>query len=283
MGTSASSSGPGSGVSFDPPWLDDIEIPSLDKQDDAESDELDSDNDNSRPESADALKIEPLAPSRRFQPSRTQLGHYLKTGDKSYLKSSLGSYSKTGMGGARRVASRMRLSGAVASNLYSALSSSSSKSVSFKELMDQLQKEGASARKTIDAVIILICPNGGSLDEVSTRESISNSLSDLYERNPDANISNLHEDEIWSLISSFLSYEAFNRVQLDIGQNIESVELPYPERITRLNDMREYLEAAIATQIDKIRRENTERSTSALRKMMEKAIEETFRVFEVES
>ena len=32
MGTSASSKGPGAGVSFDPPWLDDIDVPGQDNQ-----------------------------------------------------------------------------------------------------------------------------------------------------------------------------------------------------------------------------------------------------------
>ena len=33
MGTSASSKGPGAGVSFDPPWLDEIDVPGQNKQD----------------------------------------------------------------------------------------------------------------------------------------------------------------------------------------------------------------------------------------------------------
>ena len=38
MGTSASSKGPGAGVSFDPPWLDDIDVPGQKKQNDVNSD-----------------------------------------------------------------------------------------------------------------------------------------------------------------------------------------------------------------------------------------------------
>ena len=102
MGTSASSKGPGAGVSFDPPWLDDIDVPGQDNQ-----------NNNVNP----AIGI---APKARFGSARRSMGEYVRSGSKDSARRSLGHYSKTGMGGAQNVARRMRTSTKTASTCLSA-------------------------------------------------------------------------------------------------------------------------------------------------------------------
>ena len=67
MGTSASSMGPGAGVSLDPEWLDDIKLPNQDnEQPDCQNDD-DSENDNQsdekEPDDDEKLVI---APKFRF-------------------------------------------------------------------------------------------------------------------------------------------------------------------------------------------------------------------------
>ena len=98
MGTSASSKGPGSGVSFDPPWLDDVEVPNQQKTE---------------------KQNEPLvlAPKARFGGARRNMGEYARSGDRDSAHRALGHYSKTGMGGAQNVAKRMRISTKVAANI----------------------------------------------------------------------------------------------------------------------------------------------------------------------
>lgn len=268
MGTSASHSGPKSGVSFDPPWLDDIDTP----------------------ETTEAPKQDPqeepvaplLAPPARFRSARQNLGDYIKSGSRDSLKKSLGHYSRTGMGGARNVANRMRHSASIASKLYSSFSLlREGDEPTIRSIISSYRTENTDVYGMIDAIAGFICSDGGSLDEISPINSVSSALSDLFDKNPDIDIAALSDDNVWSLVSSFLSYEAFSKIQLDIGQGFESKDIPLVDRITRLSDMREYLESEISSQVNDVRNELGDKIPSNLQNVMMTAIERTFKVFEV--
>lgn len=269
MGTSASHSGPKSGVSFDPPWLDDIDdnpmIPAVPEQEVQET------------------PATPLfAPPARFNSARRNLGDYIKSGSRDSLKKSLGHYSRTGMGGARNVANRMRHSASIASKLYSSFNSlREGNEPTISSIINNYRTENTDLYVMIDAITGYICGNEGSLDETSSINSVSAALSDLFEKNPDIDIANPSDDNVWSLVSSFLSYEAFSRIQLDIGQGFETKNIPLNDRIIRLKDMREYLESEISSQVSIIRRELVNKLPSDLHNLMMIAIERTFKVFEV--
>ena len=275
MGTSASNNGPKSGVSFDPPWLDDIDnpdAPTSPAQEPQPAPEV--------PPPAPAVPS--LAPPARFKSARTSMGDYIKTGNRESLTKSLGHYSRTGMGGAQNVARRMRHSANVAAKLYSSfdlLRQGNEPTIS--NLIDNYRAASTDVYGLFDVIAEYICSSGGSFDEKSPHNSISASLSDLFEKNPDIDISALSDDNIWSLVCSFLGYEAFSRIQLDIGQGFERNDVPINDRISRLNDMREYLESEISSQIGVIRNEIGNKPPSDLQKVMVVAIERTFKVFEV--
>lgn len=268
MGTSASHDGPKPGVSFDPPWLDDIdnpEAPTAPKQ------------------NPQAPPTEPLlAPPARFRSARRSMGDYIRSGSRESLTKSLGHYSRTGMGGSRNVANRMRHSASVASKLYSSFSSlREGNEPTISTLISNYMTANADVYGLIDAIAEYICSDGGSLDETAPRNSISSALSDLLDKNPDVDITALSDDSVWSLVSSFLGYEAFSRIQLDIGQGFETGDISLADRVMRLNDMREYLESEISSQIGVIRNEIGNKPPSDLHKVMMTAIERTFKVFEV--
>lgn len=264
MGTSASHGGSKPGVSFDPPWLNDI------------------DNPEHIPDSKESPPEQLLAPPARFRRARLSLGDYVKSGSRDSLRKALGHYSRTGMGGAQNVANRMRHSASVASKLYSSFSSlREGNEPTISSIISNYRAENTDIYGMIDAIAGYICGDGGSLDEASPLNSVSSALSDLFDKNPDVDIANLSDDSVWSLVSSFLSYEAFSKVQLDIGRSFEAKDTPLVERITRLKDMREYLEAEISAQINIIRNELSDRQPSNLHKVMMTAIKRTFEVFEV--
>lgn len=269
MGTSASSFGPGAGVSFDPPWLEDIPIPGEQQKPEKASEKIPN-------------QVIPVAPPARFRSARTSLGNYVKTGDRDSLRRSLGHYSKTGMGGAKNVANRLRISTSVASNLFNSLHSlREGNNQSIEKIISNLKSEGADAYRFIDVIIENICPNGGSLDETSCKDSGYAALSEFFEKYPDADISNLSDDNIWSLTSSFLGNEAFSRIQLDIGQSFERQDIPISDRVTRYNEMRDYVKAEISSQINKIRGKG--QSLNNLQTILKEAIKNTFEVFEVDT
>lgn len=268
MGTSASHSGPKSGVSFDPPWLDDLDGP--------EMPEAPSQNPQETP------NVPSLALPARFGSARRNLGDYIKSGNRDSLKKALGHYAHTGMGGSRNVANRMRHSANIASKLFTSFRSlREGNEPTISSIILNYRTENIDVYAMIDAIAQHICGDGGSLDETSPVNSVSSALSDLFETNPDIDIMALSDDAIWSLVSSFLSYEAFSRIQLDIGQRFETKDIPLSDLMIRLHDMRDYLEAEISSQVMSIRQEFRNTSPLDLRNYMLTAIERTFKVFEV--
>lgn len=268
MGTSASHNGPKSSVSFDPPWLDDIDNPEVPV------------SPTQNPQTTPA--VPPLAPPARFRSARRSMGDYIRSGNRESLTRSLGHYSRTGMGGAQNVANRMRHSASVASKLYSSFSSlREGNEPTISSIISNYRAANTDVYGLIDAIANYICNDGGSLDETSPRNSVSSALSDLFDKNPYVDITTLSDDSVWSLVSSFLGYEAFSRIQLDIGQGFETADVSLTDRVTRLNDMREYLESEISSQIGVMRNEIRNKPPSDLQKVMMTAVERTFKVFEV--
>ncbi|MFM0654858.1 hypothetical protein [Paraburkholderia sediminicola] len=125
MGTSTSSSGPGSSVPFDPPWLESLQtelggdgtgVGGGETEGSEEPSGSESQNDF-EPHQPDTL----IAPPRRFAPARRELGGFARTGDGRAFRRAVGHYSRTGMGGARRAAGRMRAATVAAGGLVSFL------------------------------------------------------------------------------------------------------------------------------------------------------------------
>lgn len=263
MGTSASSKGPGAGISFDPPWLDDIDIPGQD-------------NENSVPN-----PMIGIAPKARFGSARRNMGEYVRSGSRDSARRSLGHYSKTGMGGAQNVARRMRTSTKTASSFFNTFRSlRDDTTFSLGKEISELKNRGADASEIIAVIVGQVCPEGGSVDEVSCRDSGTAALSEFMDQNPDADFSNLSDDQIWSLTAMYLGNEAFSRIQMDIGQAFEKQDVPYVDRVIRLNDMREYIQSEIATQMDKLRKSSDQNVD--MNQLFQETIKNTFEVFEVE-
>lgn len=159
MGTSASSMGPGAGVSLDPEWLDDIELPN---QDNASLNDYNNDsgeNDNQFDEKKlDGNKIPDIAPKFRFASARRGMGEYVRSGSKDSLRKSLGHYSKIGMGGARNLSKRMRTSTKVATNFFRTFQAlRDNKDFALGKILLELQGRGANANEIIDTIIDNVC------------------------------------------------------------------------------------------------------------------------------
>ena len=110
------------------------------------------------------------------------MGEYVRSGSRDSVRRSLGHYSKTGMGGAQNVARRMRTSTKTASNFFN----------TFRSLRDDTtfslgkisnKNRGANASEIIDAIVGHVCPNGGSADEISCRDSGTSALSEFMDQN----------------------------------------------------------------------------------------------------
>ena len=287
MGTSASSNGPGGGVPFDPPWLDDIAPPQpgdgVQPDDQGNGGPDDVDQEGGEPQQPPQSPAEPpeLAPPRRFYNARRELGTFARTGNQESFRKAVGHYSRTGMGGARNTANRMRASTRSAANLFGVLQSArEGADPAINEWVTSLTERNASSQDVVDEIIRKVAPNGGSQDETSCRESMAQAMEDLLEEDPNVDLLHLRDDDIWTLIESFLAYEAFNRLCLDIGQVFENSALSPRERVIRMNEMQDYLKAELFAQVEEIQQATQNTASNQLQVVLQSALQNTFLVYE---
>lgn len=283
MGTSTSSNGPAGGVSFDPPWLDDIAFPIGGdiSQPDSNSPIEDSEENEQPPSSQPSPEPLRIAPPRRFYGARRAMGEFARTGQQDAFKRAVGHYSKTGMGGARNAARRMRTStraGAKAFNFLQATRDATDPAVN--EWVASLAERNAGPQEIANEIIRKIVPIGGSQDEVACQESMAQAIGAFLMDYPTVDLLHLDDDNIWTLIEYFLSYEAFHRLFLDIGQVFEEPTLSPRVRVARINEMQNYLKAELQTQIGEVRVESSSIRSDKLQSILQNALSNTFTVYE---
>ena len=279
MGTSSSSSGPGSGVPFDPPWLSSVasEIGSPLEQISGEPAQAEQNLQQTGP----AAQPVEIAPPRRFGNARRHLGEYASSGDRGSLKKALGNYSRKGMGGASNVASRMRASTSAGAGLFDFLQGvRDSSDTEVRDWVNQLTLKNLSAHEVADEIIVQVIQTGGSLEEESCRDSMAQAISDLLTIDPGVDLLNMGNDSIWTVMELFMANEAFNRLSLDIGQLFESDRYSPKEAVSRMNDIRDYLKSKISTQIQELRKDTSNPTKAEMNNLLQSAIKITFEVFE---
>lgn len=284
MGTSGSSTGPGPGVPFDPPWLDDIETPTPgdgppadDQTDDQKPDDTNSDDGQPQP----PPKSPDVAPPARFGAARRALREFARTGNKDAFRKAVGHYSRTGMGGARSAANRMRTSARTGASAFGVLQAArEGTDPAINEWVDSLTTREASAQEIADEIVKRTTPSGGSQDEAACQQSMAQAMEELLANDPDVDLLNLDDDNIWGLIKSFLGYEAFHRLTLDMGQVFESSSLSPRDIVTRMNEMRDYLKAELSAQVEALRPDAAHATSARLQSILQGAIENTFAVYE---
>jgi len=284
MGTSGSSTGPGPGVPFDPPWLDDIETPTSgdgpppdDQTDDQKPD--DTNSDVGQPQTPP--KPPDVAPPARFGAARRALGEFARTGNEDAFRRAVGHYSRTGMGGARSAANRMRTSARSGASAFGILQAARERTdPAIKEWVESLTARGATAQEIADEIVKRTTPSGGSQDEAACQQSMAQAMEDLIANDPDIDLLNLDNESIWGLIESFLGYEAFHRLSLDIGQVFESSSLSPRVIVARMKEMRDYPKAELRAQVEALRSNADHATSGQLQSILQSALENTFAVYE---
>lgn len=282
MGTSTGSKGPGPGVPFDPPWLDDlgsdsdIDMTGVDGSPDSEESNPEKDD-----KKTDELQQQPiLAPPKRFLQARSKLTSYTKEPSREGYREAMGHYSRKGMGGAKQLASRMRVSTDNGARVASFLKGVSENSEKLKDWVKEIKSKDLDSNQLRDLFVQQICPTQGSKEEESCRASLADALSDFLENNPDSDMMGLTDDEIREITKSFISAEAFSRLYNDIGQVFEV--LSAIESVALTDEIRDYLKEDISSEIDKLWKDNATPSHAELSQLLSTSIERTFKVYEEE-
>ncbi len=178
----------------------------------------------------------------------------------------------------------MRTSTAVGAGLYNFLQGvRDSTDTRVRDWVNQLTSQDLSANEVADEIIDQLISTGGSLEEESCRDSMAQALSDLLTINPDVDLLNMDNDSIWSVVELFMANEAFNRLNLDIGQLFESDRYSPREVVSRMNDIREYLRSEISAQIQELKTDASNPTKAEMNNLLQTAIKITFEVFEEEA
>lgn len=249
MGTSTSSSGGRAGSPLDPEWL----TPSSPNSGESQAEAGDGDSspqDGGDGESAQRPSGD-LAPARRYASARSNMGSFLSSGDREYLRTATRSLISKGMGGARRASSTMRGSAQGAAALGQFLSAV--RSANDPRTRDWVQKVRQLNLNTDDLILEVIkevLPNAGSLDEESIRNSAADALGQIYEQHPDIDLLALSDSQIYDVIAITLSNEICNRIDQQLGQTYEKLKHDPAHVQLRRNDICEFIKAEVRVVMD---------------------------------
>lgn len=275
MGTSTSSKGPQGGISFDPPWLDQI----VNKIQSDNSDVSNQILNQEQTEEGSNDEIRLVAPRARFSSSKTAIKEYIKHGGRSNFSKVAGSYSKTGMGGAKKLSSRMKVATTVGSNLFGLIQNI--KNIpSIQNWLSGLNGRVPNFKELEHHIINILISDGGSLDEDSCRDSLSKAMSDLFEVNPDVDLLNIQNEDIWFLIEHFLASECLNRLCTDVGQIFESSNYKPETVVQRIEEMKSYLESDLKSNLESLRTNLANPTNQDIKNILDKSLENTFLVYE---
>lgn len=184
-----------------------------------------------------------LAPSRRFSLARKHLGEFSKTGDTQALRAGISSYVVKGYKNPQIATQRMKKAVVTATKLFGLLVGEPFEDIQTDLKLSDL--EGKNADEIIDKIIETVCPTDGSLDSESMQKAIHKVLSKLVDSNPDVDLANLGLESATFVVEKFISEATFNRINLDIGQHVQDNVLSAKEALSRLREMKEYVEASV--------------------------------------
>jgi len=271
MGTSTASAGPGSNVSLDPPWLDEV---ATDVGADSAVPAGDSDP-------APPTGVPGAAPDARYKDARRELGKYIKSGNTRQLSDALGHYSGRGSGGAGAAATRMRASTRAGAELFSFLNAISQRSTpEAARWVDELRAANPSADDVVDAIVRELAPPGGSADEDSLRDSMARAMSDLAREDSTLDLMQMRPDDIWDLMKGYLAIEVVNRFIFDMGPALETSKVDPATVVAREKQMRLFVKNEVGAHLDLLRGSSSNPTRAQLDGIFQETLRMTFELFE---
>ncbi len=274
MGTSGSSTGPGSGVHLIPPWVHDTDIqPTAGPGDNQQPGE-------GIPEKLPGTPVQ-IAPVGRFRGARTELGDFARSNSGYSLRQGIGHYVRTGLGGSRNASRRMAGTARRAGALYGVLQDLSvGRTPPAHPGLDPAHLAGRHAREIVDRIAEALSPSDGTQDAEAGRHSISQALSELIRRESAIDLTALTQEQIILAIELFIGADICRRIELDVGKAIFDKAPDAATAIRRLEQMYRYVRQVVASSFRLWSTEPepvTQRATTSL---MYRVIQDTFEVFE---
>lgn len=276
MGTSTSSSGPGSGVPLVPPWAP-AAPPLLPDPPDVD---VQAQNGAQPPaeEKAPEPNLPGNAPPARFGPTRRALGDYGRTGNRDDLRRALGSYVSRGYGGSRSTSSRFAGTATTASALGGVLAALANNTPI--PGLDRTLLATMDADTLLDTLVEVVRQVDGTQDAEAERRSTRDALSDTLKRFPDADPLNLDATGRAYAIERFVALDVFNRFYLDVGAAVQD-NAPNPtQALARLAEAKAYIAETVAAAFRRLEQAGHTVNSGAVSSVIRTALRDAFNIFE---
>lgn len=288
MGTSQSSSGSPSGVPMVPLWVPDA-APS-DGQDGNGVGDGNGGNApaqqpaDEQPAPSEPPQPVPIAPPGRFGPCRTSLNQYARSGSADAMRRGLGHYvgkRGKGLGGAGTAVRRFGGTARTAGALYGTLSATrEGQPAAAGSPLDPALLAGRSANEVMDAVVEAVRPIDGTQDAEACRMAIRDSLSELLNRFPDADLLSLSEEQRLFAVERFVALDVYTRFRLDVGKTIQDKAPTATAALSRFKEVKDYIKETVSAAFRRLRTAGQTVSALRIAGMVRQALRETFEVFE---
>lgn len=240
MGTSQSSSGPGSSSPLVPPWADD-----------------------------EPQKPLHTPPDARFAPFRRSLGRFLKTNNQSDLRSALGHYASKGTGGGDLASRRLGSITNAGATLYIMLSSLAESKVPPDVLIDLDNLKGQPCDIAIDIITQSLATNDGDTEKI--RVAMNHALVDALDGIAVFDPTNITDDIIITIMINYLSEAVFLQIVMDAGKAWTNAETA-TQAITAENTLRELIKVIVDKNMAPRLKKNTRTFTKQEMKTLQREV-----------
>jgi hypothetical protein len=132
----------------------------------------------------------------------------------------------------------------------------------------------------MDAIADAIRPIDGTQDAEASRQAMDDALADLLERDENADLTQLDQAQIDFLVEAFVGRDLCLRIELDIGRTVEARSPDAVTAVRRIDEMREYVMAKVATMFAARRARGERFQRQRVAAIVEAVLVDTLSVFE---
>jgi hypothetical protein len=146
-------------------------------------------------------------------------------------------------------------------------------------VLDPTQLAGKSQSEIADIFANALAPVDGTQDGEAARDSVSRSLSELLEGDPNADLANLNATQIDGVVEGYIAHDLAHRIELDVGKAVLDKSHSYSEGVERLQEMKSYVRQEVA-RVFRAQRAAQPMSRQNAASMSDAILRGTFEVFE---
>jgi hypothetical protein len=191
----------------------------------------------------------------------------------------LGHYVKRGLGGSNTAARRSGGTARTAGTLYGVLSGEPSVAVP-GETLDRNVLAGQTVGQVISAIVEAVRPVDGTTDSERSRNAIRDSLSELLERFPNADLLLLSEDQRLYASEAYIALDVYNQFAFELGKVLQDEASSPRVALARLREVKNYIRETISSAFRAIANKSVRLTSNRVSAIARDALRNAFEVFE---